>query len=119
MAITVLLVDDDPIFRGLARAMLATQRVVVVAEAATLAAGLAAARVLRPDSALVDVELPDGNGMTLAGALTGLPRPPRIILTSSDADAVVASEVLRCGAARFVPKSDLPSVGLEGLLAGD
>jgi DNA-binding NarL/FixJ family response regulator len=118
VAITVLLVDDDPIFRGLARAMLPARTVVVIAEAATVAAALAAARVLRPDSALVDVELPDGNGVTLAGALTGLPRPPRIILTSTDADAVMGDDVSRCGAAGFVPKSDLPSIGLEGLLAG-
>jgi DNA-binding NarL/FixJ family response regulator len=117
MPATVLLVDDDPDFRELARTMLTAAGLFVVAEAATVAAALVAARDHRPDSALVDVGLPDGDGMTLARALTALPHPPRIILTSSDVDAAEPDVVSRCGAAGFVPKADLPSVSLMQLLA--
>ena len=117
MCASVLLVDDDPLFRQLARRMLIAAGLVVVAEAATVAAAIAAARELRPDSALVDVGLPDGDGISLAGVLAALPSPPRVILTSSDVDAAGPGDVSRCGAAGFVPKADLPGVALERLLA--
>jgi DNA-binding NarL/FixJ family response regulator len=117
MCASVLLVDDDPLFRQLARRMVTAAGLVVIAEAATVAAAVAAARELRPDSALVDVGLPDGDGISLAGVLAALPWPPRVILTSSDADAAGPGDVSRCGAAGFVPKADLPGVALERLLA--
>jgi DNA-binding NarL/FixJ family response regulator len=117
MSVSVLLVDDDPAFRGLARRMLVAAGLVVVAEAGTVGAALAAARELRPDSALVDVGLPDGDGISLAGELAALPRPPRVLLTSTDVDAAGPEAVLRSGAAGFVPKADLPGVALERLLA--
>jgi len=46
-----------------------------------------------------------------------LPFPPRVLLTSSDPDAAAPEDVSRCGAAGFVPKTDLPGVALEQLLA--
>jgi DNA-binding NarL/FixJ family response regulator len=119
MSASVLLVDDDPVFRRLARRMLIAAGLVVVAEAGTVAAAVVAARELRPDSALVDVGLPDGDGLSLAGVLAALPWPPRVILTSSDADAAGPEDVSRCGAAGFVPKVDLPGVALERLLAAE
>jgi DNA-binding NarL/FixJ family response regulator len=119
MSASVLLVDDDAAFRHLARRLVTAAGLVVVGEADTVAAAIAAARELRPDSALVDVGLPDGDGITLAGALAALPWPPRVILTSSDADAAGPEEVSRSGAFGFVPKVDLPRVALRLLLAGE
>ena len=114
MSASVLLVDDDPAFCRLARRMLIAAGLVVVA----VAAAMVAARELRPDSALVDVGLPDGDGISLAGELRSLPFAPRILLTSSDVDAAGPEDVARCGAAGFVPKADLPSVALARLLVG-
>jgi DNA-binding NarL/FixJ family response regulator len=119
VSVSVLLVDDDPAFRELARRMVVAAGLLVVGEAGTVAAAMVAARELRPDSALVDVGLPDGDGISLAGALRALPRPPRVILTSSDADAAGAEDLSRCGAGGFVPKVDLPGVALERLLASE
>jgi DNA-binding NarL/FixJ family response regulator len=65
----------------------------------------------------VDVGLPDGDGVTLARALTELPWRPRVLLTSSDPDAATANDVRRSGAHGFVPKSELPDAPLEQLLA--
>jgi CheY-like chemotaxis protein len=50
MSASVLLVDDDPVFRRLARRMLIAAGLVVVAEAGTVAAAVVAARELRPSS---------------------------------------------------------------------
>jgi DNA-binding NarL/FixJ family response regulator len=117
MPTSVLLVDDDPAFRRLARRLLIAAGLGVVGEAGTVAAATEAARALRPDAALVDVGLPDGDGITLAGELAALPWPLRVVLTSTDADAASPDDVRRSGAERFVPKADLPNVPLLRLLA--
>jgi DNA-binding NarL/FixJ family response regulator len=115
----VLVVDDDPVFRALARRMLDAGGLVVVGEAETVAAAMAAAVELRPDAALVDVGLPDGDGIALARELAALPWRPRIVLTSTDPDAASADDVRRSGAAAFVAKDQLPNAPLARLLAAE
>ena len=90
---SVLVVDDDPVFRDLARRLLAADGLEVVAEAESLAGALDAAHALRPDAVLVDIDLPDGDGLTLARRLSALPWRPRIVLTSTDPDAASPEEV--------------------------
>jgi DNA-binding NarL/FixJ family response regulator len=116
---SVLVVDDDPVFRDLARRVLAAEGLVVVAEADTVAGAIAVAQAVRPDAALVDVGLPDGNGITLAGHLSVLPWRPRIVLTSTDPDAATAEDVRRSGAQTFVAKHDLADAPLVQMLTGD
>jgi CheY-like chemotaxis protein len=82
MTPTVLVVDDDPEFRELAGRLLTSSGLTVVGEAGSIAAALAAASRLQPSSVLVDVELPDGDGIALARQLAALPWGPRIVLTS-------------------------------------
>jgi DNA-binding NarL/FixJ family response regulator len=96
--------------------MLGADGFVVVGEAGTVAAGIAAAHELRPDAALVDVGLPDGNGISLARVLSALPWRPLIVLTSTDPDAADEDDVRRSGARAFVAKDQLPNVQLRRLL---
>ena len=114
---SVLLIDDDPAFRRLARQTLSGSGLTVVGEAATAAAGIAAARSLEPEIMLVDVGLPDGDGISLARELSALPWGPRVVLTSVDPDAASPEEVRKSGAIGFVPKQDLPGSGLDMLMA--
>ena len=114
---SVLLIDDDPAFRRLARQTLSGSGLTVVGEAATAAAGISAARSLEPEIMLVDVGLPDGDGISLAGELSALPWGPRVVLTSVDPDAASPEEVRKSGAIGFVPKQDLPGSGLDMLMA--
>jgi DNA-binding NarL/FixJ family response regulator len=118
MATTVLVIDDDPAFRALAVRMLVGMGLAVVGEAGTVEAATRAANTLRPQSALVDVGLPDGDGVTLAGMLASLPWRPRIVLTSSDPDATTPADARSVGAASFIAKDDLPESGLRALLTG-
>lgn len=113
---SVLLVDDDAAFRKLAARMLNTLGLAVAGEAGSVAEAMATAMEVKPDAALVDVWLPDGDGITLAGKLSALPWRPRIILTSSDPDAASQSDVQRSGADAFVPKAQLPNSALRHLV---
>jgi DNA-binding NarL/FixJ family response regulator len=117
MTSRVLIVDDDPDFRGLASRIIAAGQPVVVSEAGTVAAAIAAALELEPSAALVDVGLPDGNGITLAGELAALPWRPHVVLTSSNPYAASPDDVRRCGANAFIPKDELPDAPLHRLLA--
>ena len=112
MAVSVLVVDDDPTFRRLARQLLAVNGLVVVAEAGSVAEGMSTAIEAKPDAALVDVELPDGDGFELAGRLSTLSWRPRIVVTSVQSNSSFGAEALRRGAEAFVLKADLPRAPL-------
>jgi len=115
----VLVIDDDPAFRALAVRMLAGMGLAVVGEAGTGDAATQAASRLRPQSALVDVGLPDGAGVALARDLAALPWAPRVVLTSSDADATSPAAAISVGAAAFIPKGELADGRLRPLLTGN
>jgi CheY-like chemotaxis protein len=113
---SVLVVDDDPEFRELAGRLLAACGLTVVGEAGSVAAALAAAARLEPSAILLDVELPDGDGITLARELSALPWRPRIVLTSIDGEITTIEEAQRAGARAFLNKADLPGAPLARLL---
>jgi DNA-binding NarL/FixJ family response regulator len=116
MASSVLVVDDDPVFRSLARRLLAASGLNVVCEADSVSAALLAAARVEPSAVLVDVGLPDGDGFILASQLVALPWQPRVVLTSTDADVASADDLRRSGALAFVHKADLPNAPLARLL---
>jgi DNA-binding NarL/FixJ family response regulator len=116
MSGAVLVVDDDPVFRGLARRILTACGFVVVGEAQTVAEAIEAADRLRPDAALVDVGLPDGDGIALGRRLAALPWSPRVVITSSDPEAATSNDLQQDGVAGFVPKDELPNAPLAELL---
>lgn len=117
MTFSVLLIDDDPLFRVLARRLLTSMGFDVTGEAVCVADAAAVAERLRPDGILLDVWLPDGHGVDLAHELVKLPWAPRVVLTSTDPDAVSAEALRWSGAEGFVPKDELPGAPLDELLA--
>jgi DNA-binding NarL/FixJ family response regulator len=109
----VLLIDDNPSFRSLAGTVLSGRGLEVIGEAGTAADGVAATARLRPDAILLDVGLPDRDGVELAAELAAFPWGPRVLLTSSDPDAATAEDARRHGACGFVRKADLPDRGID------
>jgi DNA-binding NarL/FixJ family response regulator len=105
--ITVLIVDDDSQFRLLASELLADQGYDVVGWAGTVSEAIAAQARLDPDAVLLDVRLPDGSGVALARKLSANGRGPKILLTSTDRQAVAPGELRESGATGFVPKTEL------------
>jgi DNA-binding NarL/FixJ family response regulator len=117
MPVTVLIVDDDVSFRSLAARMVRAHGLTVAGEAGEAGEGAAAARRLRPDAALVDIRLPDGNGIALAAELAALPWSPRVVLISSDTRFARATRPGPNGTQLpFVAKEDLASSPLRELL---
>ena len=109
----VLLVDDDETFRGLAARLLAALDLGEVVEAGSVASALDSAERLQPVAALVDVSLPDGDGVELAARLVSMPWRPRVLLTSSDLEAPRSA-----GAIPFIAKDHLADGALRSRLAG-
>ena len=69
MEISVLIVDDDHDFGRAAAELLADRGYRVLGQATTAAEALARCDQLDPDAVLLDVGLPDGDGVTLAQKL--------------------------------------------------
>ena len=116
MPVKVLVVDDSPSFRRAARVLLSTRGFAVVGEATNCDEAVVAACKLRPDAVLLDVHLADGDGLAIAARLSSGVGAPRILLTSSDDEAVSQMLVERVGAVGFVPKVELVAADLERYL---
>lgn len=118
MAPRVLIVDDDPCFRMIARQMLGNGGFEVLGEAASGAEAIAAVVALRPDVVLLDVQLPDGDGFGIARLLTNSDHRPRVVLCSVRAAQDYALSPARCGAAGFLTKADLSAAAVRQLVGG-
>jgi DNA-binding NarL/FixJ family response regulator len=117
MPLTVLIVDDHPAFRRAARAILEADGYRVVAESATGLDALAAADRLRPAVVLLDVCLPDIDGIDVAGLLTAADHDRAVILTSSRDASDVGPLLPACGARGFIPKAELSGPAIAALAA--
>ncbi|RKT53702.1 response regulator [Saccharothrix australiensis] len=107
--IRVLLADDEPLYRATVRLLLAAEPgMTVVAEAGTGREACALAARHAVDVAVVDVRMPDWDGITATEHLTALPEPPKVlVLTTFDLDQAVY-EALRAGASGFLLKDVAP-----------
>jgi DNA-binding NarL/FixJ family response regulator len=117
MGCRMLIIDDNTAFRTAARQLLERGGFAVVAEAGDAAGGLRAAAEIRPDLAVVDVQLPDSDGFEVAERLSRLEPAPRVILVSSLDGADFGELVAGSPALGFIPKAELSASAIEALLA--
>ena len=103
--IRILIADDEAIVRDGLRAIVEHESdLEVVGEAADGAQAITAARELEPDVALLDIQMPNLDGIEATRRLLTLPRPPRVlILTTFDRNEYVY-ESMRAGASGFLLK---------------
>jgi DNA-binding NarL/FixJ family response regulator len=106
MAIAVLLVDDHEIVRrGLVQLLAQADDVNVVGQADSAAAAIALAPRLKPDVAIIDVRLPDGDGVTVCREIRSLvqPAPACLMLTSYSDDEALFGAIM-AGASGYMLK---------------
>lgn len=103
--VTVFLVDDHEVVRrGLIDLLGADPDLEVVGEAGTVAEAMARIPAARPDVAVLDVRLPDGNGIELCRELLSrMPDLRCLILTSFTSDEAMLDAIL-AGASGYVVK---------------
>jgi len=125
MTIRVLLADDQALLRATFRLLLdSAPDIEVVAEASTGAEAVARARTSRADLVLMDIRMPDLDGIEATRRLTAdeeLAGVKVLVLTTFETDELVVA-ALRAGASGFLGKGVAPEALLEAIrtvAAGD
>ena len=113
----VLIVDDHPSFREAARDLLEDDGYEVVGEAGDGAGALACVQALAPEVVLLDVGLPDIDGIEVARRLAASGSSAAVVLVSSRDGSEYSGLIDGSGARGFLGKSELSVESLEGLLA--
>jgi DNA-binding NarL/FixJ family response regulator len=121
--IRVLLADDQALVRGAFRMMLDSEPdIAVVGEAADGREAIEQARLRKPDLVLMDVRMPDLDGIEATRALLDGKDPPRVLmLTTFDLDEYVY-DAMRAGASGFMLKNAPPeqlAAAVRTVAAGD
>lgn len=106
MAIKVFLLDDHEVVRlGLRQLLEGEPDIEVVGEAATAAQARVRVPALRPEVAILDVRLPDGDGVTVCRDLrTAMEPPPACLMLTSFSDDEALFEAIMAGAAGYLLK---------------
>jgi len=116
----VLVVDDSLVFRtGMTRAVQACDGMVLLGEVDSGHAALRAVAELEPDLVILDLRMPDLDGIGVLRALHAQDPPPdcRVVLISATLDDAVEAEAMAAGADACLSKAetraDICTVGLR------
>jgi DNA-binding NarL/FixJ family response regulator len=116
--ITVLVADDHPVVReALTRLLDATDDITVVAAAATGRRAVEAALEHSPDVVLMDVEMPDMNGIAAARALQESQSPAHVVMLTTFSDRERIFAALDAGALGYLLKDAEPDEIVRGVRA--
>jgi two-component system response regulator DevR len=108
-AMDLVLVDDHPAVRAGLRGLLEDEDDLrVLATAGNAREGFEAIADLQPALALLDLHLPDDDGLSLCLRTRALPAPPRVVVYSAFADDAIAVRAAIAGAEAVVPKATAP-----------
>src|SRR5688572_4217445 len=104
----LLLVDDDEVDRmAVRRALRATDTEVVITDACTVAQASALLAEQPFDCAVVDYNLPDGDGVEVLAAAADAREPVPTIFLTGQGDERLAVNLMKEGARDYIPKSGL------------
>ena len=99
----ILIIDDEATFAAAVRRRLSSAGYDALV-ATRLDAGLQEAETHAPDVVLLDVHLPDGNGLSVIERLTGGPGRPEVIILTGDEDPQGVDHAVHSGAWAYVIK---------------
>jgi len=100
----VLIVDDHPMVREGVRSMLEPAGVQIAGEAGTGEDALRMAAALEPDVVLLDLELPDLDGLAVLRRLKAFERPIAVLVVTMHDDPALVRRAVEGGAAGYVLK---------------
>lgn len=116
--IRVLVIDDHPLLRDGIVAMISNQTdITIAAEAANGREGVEKFRSQRPDVTLMDLQMPEMDGVDTIVAIRGEFPTARIIVLTTYAGDVLAQRALKAGAQAYVLKSQVRKDLLETIRA--
>ena len=106
MAIKVFLLDDhEVVLLGLRQLLEAEPDIEVVGDASTAAHAVARIPALQPDVAVLDVRLPDGDGITVCREVrSAMDKPPACLMLTSFSDDEALFTAIMAGAAGYLLK---------------
>ncbi len=106
MTISVFLLDDHEIVRrGIAQLLESEDDIAVIGEAGTAAQAIARIPALRPDVAILDVRLPDGDGVTVCRDIrSAITPPPACLMLTSYSDDEALFGAIMAGASGYLLK---------------
>jgi len=103
----LVLIDDHPIMRhGLAQLIRAEEGLDVIGEAGSARDGLEVVGKLKPDLAVIDLTLPDKNGLELVKDIRALHPSTQCIVLSMHDETLYGERSLRAGARGYVMKEE-------------
>jgi DNA-binding NarL/FixJ family response regulator len=109
MAISIVLVDDHPlVLHGLEQLLHSGSEFEVLATCGTAAEGIKAVESLRPDVVVLDLKLPDSDGLDVLRLLD--PRAVRVVVLTASVDEDEWLDAARLGARAVVLKAMAPRV---------
>jgi DNA-binding NarL/FixJ family response regulator len=111
MPIRIVIADDHPVVRrGLAQFIADEDELEVVAECADGEAAVAAVEELRPDVLIVDLRMPQGDGLDVLRRLNLMRSPPATVLLAGNVSDEDVVEAMRLGVKGVVLKEMAPSL---------
>src|SRR5277367_896622 len=116
--IKILTVDDHPLLReGIASIVQGEKDMIVVGEASTGREAIEVFRSKRPDVTLMDLQMPDVNGIVAIAAIRQENPQARIIVLTTYEGDVLARRALKAGATGYILKDMIRTELLEAIRA--
>lgn len=117
MRLRCVIVDDDPTFLNVARALLEREGITVAGVARGYIEAEECARAFRPDVVLIDISLGEESGFEVARRLAGNGQTGALIMISTHAETDYLDLIAESPATGFLAKTDLSAAAIQRILA--
>jgi DNA-binding NarL/FixJ family response regulator len=114
--IRVIIADDHPVVcKGIRELLDSVEGITVVGEASSGDKALHLVESLHPDVLILDIEMPDMNGVEVVNKIVQESLPVRVLGLSSYDDRQYISQLLSMGASGYLIKDELPEYIIEAV----
>lgn len=111
----ILLIEDHPLIIDGCKRIFESREYILLSTATSAAAGLEANKRERPDIVILDISLPDKNGLEIVKPLMSESPKAMIIVLSMYSESTFVDRALELGVSAYISKSDDPTVILTAV----